>query len=290
MQLTRRGFVALAASGALAGLTGCTGAAGAAAGGSSAGSAAGTSSGAEKVGQGKLRVGVRSDIMGFGYLNKKTKKYYGMEIDLADDLASRLGYEGTEFSTITPENRKQMLLDHKIDCIIGCYSIAESRKKNFDFSPSYYTNSVIMVVQNSSLTADMSGLKGGTIGTMAGANTAPMLAQELTKDGFSDGQVRSTNEDNSDVQFDTYRLLQFPSYQDLSDALEEGTVDAMAMDGAIAKTYMDDKRAILPDFSINPQEYGIATNKGSALTKPIAKAVQEMLDDGTIDKLIDKWD
>ncbi|OZG61961.1 amino acid ABC transporter substrate-binding protein [Bifidobacterium lemurum] len=240
--------------------------------------------------KGTLKVGVRADIIGFGYLNEKTGKYYGLEIDIATEMASRMGYGDVEFVTVTPDDRKEMLSEGKVDALVACYSIADSRKKNFDFSPAYYNNAVVMVVQNSSLIDQLSGLKGGTIGTMAGANTAPMLAQKMADEGFSDGEVRSANEDNTDVQFDNYHLLQYASYQELSDALEEGLVDGMALDGAIAKTYMNDERHTLDDFSIDPQEYGVATQKDSDLSEPVATTIQSMLDDGTIDQLIDKWD
>ena len=36
-----------------------------------------------------LTVGVRDDIVNFGFLNETTGKYYGLEIDLAKELASR---------------------------------------------------------------------------------------------------------------------------------------------------------------------------------------------------------
>lgn len=34
-------------------------------------------------GSGTLRVGVRADVVNFGYLNEQTGKYYGLEIDIA---------------------------------------------------------------------------------------------------------------------------------------------------------------------------------------------------------------
>lgn len=89
---------------------------------------------------------------------------------------------------------------------------------------------------------------------------------------------------------DTWHLLQFPSYQELSDALEEGVVDAMVLDGAIAKTYMDDKRTYIENFEVAEQSFDIATQKGSDLSEPVATAMQDMLDDGTIAALVDKWD
>ena len=288
MDISRRGFGALALSLAAlplgAGLAGCTGT------GTASGSAAGSSAkSSAKVGEGALTVGVRADVMGFGYLNEKTKKYYGLEIDIARDMAERMGYKDVEFKTVTPENRKEMLLDGKIDAIVACYSISDTRKKNFDFSPAYYDDHVIAVVQNTSMIESINDMKGRTFGTMSGANAAPLLNIKLKEIGFSAGTDEILGSSNQDEQFDTWRLLQFPSYQELSDALEEGTVDAMVLDGAIAKTYMDDKRHELENFEVAKQSFGVATQKGSELSAPVSEAIQAMLDDKTIEQLIDKW-
>ena len=287
MDISRREFGALALALAalpLGGsLAGCTGAGAPAAGSGSAAASSG------KVGEGTLTVGVRSDVMGFGYLNEKTKKYYGLEIDIARDMAERMGYKDIAFKTVTPENRKEMLLDGKIDAIVACYSIADTRKKNFDFSPAYYDDHVIAVVQNTSMIESIDDMKGRTFGTMSGANAAPLLNNKLQEIGFSAGTDKILGSADQNVQFDTWHLLQFPSYQELSDALEEGTVDAMVLDGAIAKTYMDDKRHELEGFEVAKQSFGVATQKGSPLSVPVSETIQAMLDDKTIAGLIDKW-
>ncbi len=277
MYLTRRTFgrlaltLATASAGALA--TGCEG--GAAGGGS---------------GKGVLRAGVRADVVNFGYLNERTGNYYGLEIDLVNEIAERMGYGDVEFVTVIPDNRKEMLLEGQIDLICGCYSIADSRLENFDFSPAYYDDRVVAVVQNSSMIGSVDDLRGRTFGTMAGSNAAPLLSTKLYEFGFTNGEVVTANDDNSEVSFDTWNLLQFPSYQELSDALESGDVDAMVLDGAIAQTYMDDKRVVLDGFTVAEQSYGVATQKDSELSQPVAEAVQAMLDDGTVAALQDKWD
>ena len=81
-----------------------------------------------------LRVGVRDDIINFGFYNETTGKYYGLEIDLAAELARRIGCDGVEYITVTPDTRKDMLLNGEVDVVIATYSIAESREENFDFS------------------------------------------------------------------------------------------------------------------------------------------------------------
>ena len=237
-----------------------------------------------------LTVGVRNNIPGFGEYNKRNGKYYGLEIDIAQELASRMGYSDVTFKTVTPDTRKEMLSSGKIDCIVACYSSSDTRKKNFDFSPSYYTDHIVLMVQKSSNITRVNDLQGLTIGTREGADTAPYLAANLTKRGFTSGEVLSTNENNTDVTFDTWHLVEYATYPKLSDALERGDIDALAADGAIASAYLDDKRMLLPDYEAAPQNYAVATNKNSALSKKIAKTAQEMLDDKTIAGLIDKWD
>lgn len=252
-----------------------------------AGCASGSDEGTASNGQ-TLRVGVRSDVVGFGYLNEDTDKYYGLEIDIANEMASRMGYADVEFVTVTPDTRKDMLVNGDVDCMVACYSIAESREKNFDFSPSYYTDASIVMVENSSLVTSVEGLKGRTFGTMAGTNTAPQLALKLTESGFTSGEALEQTEDHSMTRFDTFRLVQMASYQELSQALEEGSIDAACMDGAIAHTYLSADRSIL-DYTIDTQEYGVATQKDSELSQPVAETIQSMLDDGTIASLTDKW-
>ena len=277
MNLSRRQALRLAGLGALAA--------------ASAGLPACSSSGsASKSGSGTLKVGVRSDIAGMSQLNEANGKYYGLEVDIADEMASRMGYASCEYSTVTPDSRKEDLLDGNVDCLVACYSASDKRRENFDFSPTYYEDHIVLVVENSTLISKVDDLKGGVFGTLAGANTAAYLANNLYERGFTDGVVREANEDNTDVSFDTWHLYEFETYAELSNALESGRIDAMAADGAIAHAYLDDGRTILSDYEAAAQDYAVATQKGSDLSQKVSDAIQSMLDDGTIAGLIDKWD
>lgn len=237
-------------------------------------------------GGGTLKVGVRSDIVNFSLLNEQTGKYYGLEIDIAEEMAERLGYSDVEYSTVTPDDRKETLLEGKVDCLIACYSIAESRLENFDFSPAYYNDTTSVMVENSSLITDITQLHGGTFGIMSGSNAGPLLAIKLNEMGIIGDNIISNTDEGT--QYEGVYVKKYPSYADLSQALEEGEVDAAVMDGSIAGTYIDDDRSLL-DVNISDQLYGVATQKDSDLSPRIAEAVQAMLDDGTIAALIEKW-
>ncbi len=236
-----------------------------------------------------LKVGVRADVVGFGYYNQDTQDYYGMEIDLARELASRLGYDGVEFATVTPSTRKETLMQGDVDCLVALYSISDSRLENFDFSPAYYTDHMKIMVEKSSLIDKVSELKGLAVGTLSGADTAPELVAQLTEQGFTNGKVLKANDDNTDVTFDSFHLLQYQSYQELSDALEAGDIDAVAMDGSVAKAYTAMNRSFIT-FDDVTESYGVATLKDSELSSQVSQAVQDMIDDGTLAALVDKWD
>lgn len=233
-----------------------------------------------------LRVGVRDDIMSFGYLNPTTGKYYGLEIDLADLLAEELGYTDVAFITVTPDNRKDMLLGGEVDCIIACYSVSDTRLANFDFTDPYYSDGIKIMIQNSTLFTSLRDLRGKKVGVLAGANTAVLLGIKMHEQGLLPAFDQAAF--NPVTFSDGLSFLRAEHYADLVTALEAGEVDAVCMDGCIAYGFMNDERTLLDDV-IAPQNYGVATVKGSALSQPMADAVRKLLDNGTIDGLIEKW-
>ena len=237
-------------------------------------------------GTGTLRVGVRDDIMNFSYLNDQTGKHYGLEVDIANEMAKRLGYADVEFVSVTPDSRKDMLLNGEVDCLAACYSIADSRLENFDFSPAYYTDRAIVMVENSSLITDVEQLEGKTVGIMSGSNTGPVFATKMYELGVIGPDVVENTDEYT--QYQGILVKKIATYEELSKALETGEVDAAAMDNSIASTYMNEDRSIL-DVNLGDQEYGVATQKDSELSGNVANAIQEMLDDGTIAAYIDKW-
>lgn len=219
-----------------------------------------------------LTAGVRDDIVNFGFLNETTGKYYGLEIDLAKELAARLDRDGVEFVTVTPTTREEILQNGEVDCLIACYSINEEREEMFDFSAPYYNDDTVFMVQTSSCFEQWMDLGGMTVGVLSGSNTGELVAETMKK--YSHKGVVLQEED---------------TYQDLSDALERGDVDAVCMDGCIAQAYMNEDRAYLPG-SLATQYYGVATQKGSGLSEQVAAAMDEMLADGTVRQYIEKWD
>ncbi len=254
-------------------------------------SASQTSNTKTPTGTSTLNVGVRSIISGFGYYNENTGKFSGLEIDIAQEMADRLGYSSVEFISVTPETRVDMLESGAVDCVLACYSITDEQKEYVDFSPAYYEDASIVMVENSSLFTKIEDLTGHgyTFGTVEGTNTGGQLVERLRDMGLTDGELIVMSDNEKLAIYDNFNIAFYENYQELDDLLEEGVIDAFCADGCIARTYLASDRSIL-DFIIYTQGYGAATLKGSVLSEPVAVTIQEMIDDGTVAEFIDKWD
>ena len=69
---------------------------------------------------------------------------------------------------------------------------------------------------------------------------------------------------------------------------DAGDVDAFCVDKSILANYKTDGRSFIAD-SFSPQEYGVATKKGSELSGEVEALITEWLADGTIDGMIKEW-
>ena len=52
-----------------------------------------------------------------------------IEVDLAYRLAEELLIRRSEFTTVQPDTRKEVLLNGDVDCLIANHSIADTRKR-----------------------------------------------------------------------------------------------------------------------------------------------------------------
>ncbi len=233
-----------------------------------------------------FRVGVKQDVYGFGYLDETTGEYSGMEIDLGAKLAEALGYDDVEYTTVTAATRGQMLDNGELDCVIATFTIKPERKESWDFSTPYYVDAVTVLVETSSGITDLAGLKDKTVGVSTGSTSAKALATAMAEAGLIEGFDADAFEI---ATFDNgVKFKEFDDYPAISLALDAGDVDAFCVDKSILANYKTDDRSFI-DASFSPQEYGVATKKGSELSAKIEALITTWLEDGTIDAMIAEW-
>lgn len=233
-----------------------------------------------------FKVGVKQDVYGFGYLDEMTGEYSGLEIDLGAMIAEALGYDDVEYTTVTAATRGQMLDNDELDCVIATFTIKPERKESWDFSTPYYTDAVTVLVEKASGVADLAGLKDKKVGVSTGSTSAKALATAMAEAGVIDAFDADAFEI---ATFDAgVSFKEFDDYPAISLALDAGDVDAFCVDKSILANYKTDDRDFI-DASFSPQDYGVATKKGSELSAQVEALVTGWIADGTLDSMIAEW-
>ncbi len=236
------------------------------------------------VDRGTLKVGVKNVTKGFGYQDPATGEFSGMEVDLAKKIGEYLGVD-VEFTPVTAATRTALLDSGDVDCVIATFTITDERKASWDFTTPYYTDHVGVLVQNASNIKSLADLKGKTVGVSSGSTSAKALVEAMVKAGLipESSYDASTFDPSTWTEFVSFK--QYDDYPSISTALSAGEVDAFCVDKSILAIYnTGDRSYIKEEFA--PQEYGIATKKGSGLSSVTEKLVQDWLKDGTIEKLV----
>lgn len=235
------------------------------------------------VDSGKLRVGVKDAVQGFSYKDPLSGEYEGLEDSLAELIAKDLGVD-VEFTTVTAATRTELLDSGDIDCVLATFTITDERKKSWDFTTPYYTDHVGVLVEKDAGIKELADLKGKTVGVSSGSTSAKSLVQEMVDKGVISGDGFNADTFDPATWTEGVSFKQYDDYPTISTALSAGEVDAFCVDKSILAIYNTDDRDYIDD-EFAPQEYGIATKKGSDFSTYVESEVQKYLDDGTIDKL-----
>lgn len=223
--------------------------------------------------RGVLKVGVKADVPKFGYKDPKTDQIDGFEVDIARAIAKKILGDPNkiELQAVTAKTRGPLLDNGDVDIVVATFTITEERKKSYNFSDPYYTDSVGLMVKKDSGITSLKDLNGKTIGVAQSATTKKAIQEAADKLGIK-------------VNF-----LEFATYPEINTALESGRVDSFSVDRSILAGYLNDSKVILDD-KFSPQDYGVASKKGNdGLAKVVNDTIRELKDSGELDKLIQKW-
>ncbi len=234
--------------------------------------------------RGVLKVGVKNAVMGFGFEDPLTGEYTGLEIELAKALADKLGV-GIEFTAVTAATRTELLDSGDIDCVLATFTITDERKESWDFTTPYYTDYVSVLVEDSKGIKTLDDLVDATVGVSSGSTSAKSLVKAMIEKGLISGDGFDEESFDPATWTTGIKFRQYDDYPTISTALSAGEVDAFCVDKSILAIYKTEGRSYI-DAEFAPQEYGIATTKGSGLSKVAEELVSASLSDGTIDKLI----
>ncbi|MCI8831466.1 MAG: amino acid ABC transporter substrate-binding protein [Lachnospiraceae bacterium] len=226
---------------------------------------------AEATESGTFIVGFDQDFPPMGFLGDDGE-YTGFDLELAQEVAKRLGL------TYQPQpiawDAKDMELETgNIDCIWNGFTM-NGREENYTWSDPYMDNTQIFVVAPDSGIATLADLTGKVVEVQVDSSAQAALADmpELA-DTFKD-------------------LVVTPDYNTAFMDLEQGAVDAIAMDVTVAGYMIQERNSdfVILEESISSEVYGIGFQLGNTeLRDKVQGALEEMAADGTLKTISEKW-
>ena len=223
--------------------------------------------------RGVVRVGVKVDVPGVGYLNPDTNELEGLEIDLAKLIVKELCGDSKALwpVAVTALTREAMLENGEIDFVLATFTITEERKEKFHFTDSYFQDAIGLMTFKDAGVSELKDLDGMTIGTVQFGTAYSALSAEIEALG-----IHATVE-------------QYASYPEVMEALKAGHVDAFSADKPMLWGYVDDETVVL-DTAFGPQDYGIATKLDhTSLSKYLDELMTKIQKDGRLAEIQARW-
>jgi polar amino acid transport system substrate-binding protein len=129
--------------------------------------------------KGTLIVGVKADYPPYG-TRDPSGEIVGMEIDMAKDVAQRLGVK-VQLEPVVASNRMQFLQQGKIDLMIATMSVNDERKKAVGIvEPYYYAGGVALLAAKSANIKSGADLKGKPVCAIQGSYYNNEIQSKMT--------------------------------------------------------------------------------------------------------------
>ena len=195
-------------------------------------------------------------------------KIVGIDIDIMNAVCEKIGMqlqpEDMSFDSVIGAAQTG-----KADIAMSGITITEDRKNMVDFTIPYTSTAQSIIVAKDGEIAQKADLEGKKIGV----------------------QINTTGDTQVTEEFGDAAVDRYQNGALAVESLKNGKVDCVVIDGEVAKALVDANEGleIIADaYSI--EEYAIALQKGNTeLLDKINGALEELLADGTIDKIIAKY-
>lgn len=227
--------------------------------------------GETKVEGGTLIVGFDQDFPPMGFMGDDGE-YTGFDLELAQEAAKRLGLEYKP-QPIAWDAKDMELESGNIDCIWNGFTMT-GREDGYTWSEPYMENSQVFVVAGDSGIKSQADLAGKVV--------------ECQVDSSAEAALKKV----PDLTATFAQLLTTADYNTAFMDLEQGAVDAIAMDVVVAGYQISQRNAdfVILEDSLAAEEYAIGFKKGNTeLKDKVQGALEEMAADGTLKTISEKW-
>lgn len=193
--------------------------------------------------------------------------FEGIDVEIATAIAEKLGLE-LDILDMDFDSALLAVQQGKSDIVMAGVTVNEDRLLVMDFTDSYATGvQVVIVKEGSNVTMDNMG--EGLIGTQRGTT-----GNIYCTDDYGEEHVVAYDDGFTAVQ-----------------ALMNGQVDCVVIDNAPAQEFVKNNAGLtILDTEYAVEDYAIGLNKGNtALLDAINGALAELISDGTVQSIVDKY-
>lgn len=198
--------------------------------------------------------------------------FEGIDVEIASAIADKLGLE-LQIDDMEFDSALLAVQNNTADVMLAGLSYSEERDEVVDFTDSYATGvQVVIVKDGSDVTMDNLGEK--MIGTQRGTTGYIYASDTPENGGYGEDHVSAYDNGATAVQ-----------------ALMNGQIDAVIIDEAPAKEFVaaNEGLTILPGNWVEEQYCAAVDEGNTALQNAINTALNELMDDGTVDEIIAKY-
>ena len=220
---------------------------------------------------GTLIVGFDQDFSPMGFIGNDGE-FTGFDLELAQEVAKRLGLEYKP-QPIAWDAKDMELEAGNIDCIWNGFTMT-GREDDYAWTEAYMANTQVFVVAKDSGIASQADLAGKVV--------------ECQVDSSAEAALKEV----PDLTATFKDLLTTADYNTAFMDLEQGAVDAVAMDVIVAGYQIQQRNAdfVILDDSLSAEEYGVGFKKDNTeLRDKVQKTLEEMAADGTLKGISEKW-
>lgn len=216
---------------------------------------------------GKLVVGTEGLYFPVTYFDEETNELTGFDVELVRELGKRLGLE-IEFKTMEFDGLLPALRTGKIEMAANDFTVNPEREEKFDFSIPYKHSYGSAIVRES----DHSGIY--TVADLKGKKVGGSLTSNYSKFAENEGA----------------EVIAYTGSDAVLPEIVNGRVDAMLNDYLVLiqtlKQFGKPGLILAEDVKFEPNVGALVMQKDSPeLKAEVDKALQEMIDDGTVKEL-----
>lgn len=217
-------------------------------------------------------VGFDAEFPPYGYMDENGE-YVGFDLDLAKEVCGRNGWEFVA-QPIDWDSKDMELDSGSIDCIWNGFTM-QGREDSYTWTVPYVDNSQVFVVPSD-----------------AGINSQADLADKVVGVQKDSSALAALEGDAADLAASFAQLQQYGDYNVAFMDLEQGAIDALAIDIGVARYQISSRgdAFVMLAETLASEQYGVGFKLGNEeLKNQVEKTLMEMVDDGTFMEIAEKY-